>query len=168
MSQHTRILAWHPIALVGTFLAVSAGIVFLLTGCTTAPVAAPSATTATVSASPAPAPELHPDGTAAENLPLFASVVDQVWASANKAQTAAYVDALAAAGFAKADMQATADTSTVGNPAESIQFSVRWGANDCLIGQVGPSTGSPVTTVMAQLAGGRCLIGATPDLNGDQ
>ncbi|WP_429978142.1 DUF6993 domain-containing protein [Microbacterium sp. NRRL B-14842] len=31
-------------------------------------------------------------------------------------------------------MQLTPDQSTVGNPAESIQFSVRWGEEECLIG----------------------------------
>ena len=39
----------------------------------------------------------------------------------------AYIDALVAAGFDKAAMQVTPDQTTVGNPAESIQFSVRWG-----------------------------------------
>ncbi len=58
-------------------------------------------------------------------------------------------------------MQVTPDTSTVGNPAESLQFSVRWGEKECLVGQVGPSTGEPVTTVMSQLAEGRCLVGET-------
>lgn len=58
-------------------------------------------------------------------------------------------------------MQVTADLTTVGNPAESLQFSIAWGDDECLIGQVGPSTGEPVTAVMPQLAQGRCLIGET-------
>lgn len=107
------------------------------------------------------APEFVPDGTAADNLPLFASVTAQVWASEERSQGRAYIDALVGAGFDKTAMQVTADETTVGNPVESLQFSVRWGDTECLVGQVGPSTGEPVTTVTDQLAEGRCLIGTT-------
>jgi hypothetical protein len=103
---------------------------------------------------------LHPDGSATENLPLFTAVTDAVWATSHKAKGRAYIDALVTAGFDKAAMQVTKDDSTVGNPAESIQFSVRWG-EECLIGQVGPATGKPVTAVMPGLAGDACLIGDT-------
>lgn len=58
-------------------------------------------------------------------------------------------------------MQVTQDVTTVGNPVESLQFSVRWGETECLVGQVGPSTGEPVTMVLPQLAEGRCLVGTT-------
>ena len=91
-----------------------------------------------------PTPTLVPDGTAEENLPLFSAVVAGVWATPQQVTGRAYVDALVAAGFDKGAMQLTPDQSTVGNPAESIQFSVRWG-QECLIGQVGPATGAPVT-----------------------
>lgn len=101
------------------------------------------------------------DGTAADNLTPFSDVTARVWASERRAEGRAYIDALVAAGFPKERMQVTADLTTVGNPVESLQFSIAWGGEECLIGQVGPSTGAPVTTVMPQLAGGRCLIGAT-------
>ncbi|MCO5952060.1 DUF6993 domain-containing protein [Microbacterium yannicii] len=107
-----------------------------------------------------PEPTLVPNGTAAENLPLFTSVTAAVWASENRVVGRAYVDALTAAGFDKAAMQVTNDQTTVGNPAESIQFSVRWG-EECLIGQVGPATGNPVTVVVPVLAEGSCLVGET-------
>jgi hypothetical protein len=84
-----------------------------------------------------------------------------VWESEQRGEGRAYIDALVAAGFDRDAMQVTNDQSTVGNPVESLQFSVRWGATECLIGQVGPSTGQLVTQVMPQLAEGRCLIGAT-------
>lgn len=103
---------------------------------------------------------LVPDGTAADNLPLFTEVTDTVWASTDRAAGRAYIDALVAAGFDKAAMQVTHDQSTVGNPAESIQFSVRWG-DECLVGQVGPATGNPVTVVVPVLAEGTCLVGQT-------
>lgn len=106
-------------------------------------------------------PVFVPDGTAEDNLPLFAAVTQQVWSSDEKAHGRAYIDALVAAGFDKEGMQVTDDETTIGRAVESLQFSVRWGDDQCLIGQVGPSTGSPVTAVMAQLAEGRCLIGNT-------
>lgn len=105
------------------------------------------------------APALVPGGTAADNLPVFASVVDAVWASPQNVIGRAYIDALVAAGFDKSAMQLTPDLTTVGNPAESIQFSVLW-QDDCLVGQVGPATGSAVTTVLPALSGS-CLVGAT-------
>ncbi|GAA3948534.1 hypothetical protein GCM10022383_27860 [Microbacterium soli] len=107
------------------------------------------------------APELKPSGSATENLPLFSAVVARVWASDDRDHGRAYVDALVDAGFERDRMQVTADQSTVQRAAESMQFSVAWGDEECLVGQVGPSTGEPVTTVMPQLADGRCLVGDT-------
>jgi len=101
-----------------------------------------------------------PDGTAAENLPLFAAVTDAVWASEQRGAGQAYVDALVGAGFDKAAMQVTPDQSTVGNPAESLQFSVLWG-EECLVGQVGPAIGDPVVVVVPVLDEGTCLVGQT-------
>lgn len=103
---------------------------------------------------------LLPEGTAEENLPLFASIVESVAATDARYQGRAYIDALAAAGFDKGDMQVTNDLTTVGNPADSIQFSVRW-AGECLVGQMGPSTPTPTALVLPLLAGDLCLIGQT-------
>lgn len=125
---------------------------------------APSATPTsapTSSEEPAAGPVLVPDGSAADNLPLFSAITAQVWATDQRAKGRAYIDALTAAGFDKAAMQVTPDATTVDRAVESMQFSVRWGTSECLIGQVGPSTGDPVTIVMPQLAEGRCLIGDT-------
>jgi len=99
-------------------------------------------------------------GTAQDNLGYFTRVIALVWQTADRQSGPAYIDALAAAGFDKAAMQLTSDTSTVGNPAESFQFSVRWGA-DCLIGQVGPATGEPYAVVVPGIAQSTCLIGET-------
>lgn len=118
--------------------------------------------TATASAQPVePAgPVLVPEGTAQQNLPLFAEVVAAVWATPQQVTGQAYIDALVAAGFDKSAMQLTPDQSTVGNPAETIQFSVRWG-QECLVGQVGPATGAPVSAVVPILGEGNCLVGDT-------
>lgn len=147
------------IAVVALTASVGLGVV----ACSPTPEPAPTASpVGTPTPSPvAEAPALHPDGTAEDNLPLFAAVTGEVWAASGSSSGRAFIDALVAAGFDKAAMQVTQDLSTVGNAAESIQFSVRWGDAECLVGQVGPSTGEPVTMVMEQLAEGRCLVGST-------
>ncbi|MDQ0645646.1 DUF6993 domain-containing protein [Microbacterium murale] len=134
-----------------------------LAACAPDPAVSPSANPEPPStASPAQeVPRYQPDGSADENLPIFSAVTGQVWASDQRGSGRAYVDALVAAGFDRTAMQVTQDLTTVGNPVESLQFSVRWGEEDCLIGQVGPSTGEPVTAVVDQLAEGRCLVGNT-------
>ncbi len=138
----------------------------LLTACAVPAPTAPSAEPTTQASSPGAAetppaaPTLLPEGSAADNLPVFTDVTARVWASDQRASGRAYIDALVIAGFDKAAMQVTQDTSTVGNPAESIQFSVQWGS-ECLVGQVGPATGEPVTTIVAALPEGGCLIGQT-------
>lgn len=152
---------------IGGVAAVAAS-VLLCVACTAQPVAPSTTPTPTPSASASvapsptadPGPQLYPEGTAADNLPLFAQVTDDVWAGAERASGRAYIDALVAAGFPKDAMQVTADQTTIGNPADTIEFSVRWG-EDCLLGQVGPEIGEAVSVVLPALADGRCLIGAT-------
>lgn len=120
-------------------------------------------------ASPEPSIQSSPDEVTAPEpgadaevaLRPFAAVTAQIWASEQRAQGRAYIDALIAAGFSRDAMQVTADLSTVGNAAESLQFSVAWNDAECLVGQVGPSTGEPVTAVLPRLSHGACLIGAT-------
>ena len=139
----------------------------LLAGCANldreVPTPSPSVSE-TPAATPTPtqsaAPALVPDGSAEDNLPVFTEVTASVWASGEQASGRAYVDALVAAGFDRLAMQVTPDLSTVGNPAESIQFSVLWG-EECLVGQVGPATGDPVAVVVPVLAEGMCLVGQT-------
>ena len=156
-----------PAALAGVL------VVALLSGCVPAgPESGPTATTSvSPTDTPAPSPTsstaeatLNPDGTAADNLAYFSSIVSAVWAGSDNASGRAYVDALAAGGFDKAAMQVTYDQSTVGNAAESIQFSVLW-AGECLVGQVGPATGSPVAVVLRTVGADECLIGDTRQID---
>ena len=131
--------------------------------CTPTPTPTPTQTTAAPTATPTPTPTgpaLVPDGSAEDNLPLFAQVVNTVAATDARAQGRAYIDALVAAGFPKAQMQVTNDLTTVGNPADSIQFSVKW-AGECLVGQVGPSTPAPTALVLPLVPGDTCLSGQT-------
>ncbi|MFJ4045361.1 DUF6993 domain-containing protein [Microbacterium sp. NPDC089987] len=142
-------------------------LVLALTACgsMTAP-ATPSVTPSHPSATPeiSVAPSAAPTGADAA-LASFAEVTARVWASDSRAQGRAYIDALEQAGFAKDSMQVTADRSTVGNAAESLQFSVAWDDTQCLVGQVGPSTGEPVTAVLPRLADGACLVGGTQPID---
>jgi hypothetical protein len=146
------------LAAAGAILAIA------LAGCTPGPVPPPassSPSSPSPTATPTPTgPVLVPDGTAADNLPLFAAIVNQVAATDQAVQGRAYIDALVAAGFDKADMEVTQDLTTVGNPADAIQFSVRWDG-ECLVGQVGPSTPAPTALVLPEVPGGTCLIGQT-------
>jgi len=144
-----------------------AGIV-LLPGCApglqTSP-APESSAPSTVASTPAPTPTptepaLDPDGGAEDNLWLFTQVMESVWDTDDRVKGRAYIDALVRAGFDKASMEVTKDRSSVGIPADSIQFSVRW-ADACLVGQVGPSTKTPTAVVLPHLPTGRCLVGET-------
>lgn len=150
------------VGVVGFGLAIAG----LLTGCVAdgpgpVPTTAASTAAATPTAGPTAAPALVPDGSAEDNLPYFTEVTEQVWASERRAEGRAYIDALVAAGFDKAAMQVTHDVSTVGNPAESMQFSVLW-QGECLVGQVGPDIGEAVTRVLPAVQDGTvCLLGAT-------
>ncbi len=136
-----------------------------LTGCTpggpAATHSATASTTPTTTPSPTPTgPAIVPDGSATQNLPFFRSIVDQVAEGPQAAQGRAYVDALVAAGFDKGAMQVTQDLTTVGNQADSIQFSVKW-KGECLVGQVGPSVPGPQTRVLPLVPEGTCLVGQT-------
>jgi hypothetical protein len=140
---------------------VAVAVVAMIAGCTAPAEPTPSPTSAAPTATDAPSPApltLLPESDANGNLPFFSQTVQGVAAGPDVGRS--YIDALAASGFDKAAMQVTEDRSTVGNAAESIQFSVRWG-EECLIGQVGPATGQPVTVVMPGLASGGCLVGNT-------
>lgn len=148
--------------------AASVTLALSLAGCagTPAPVPTtprPSHSDARPSDGPTPTPTLpalDPKGTASDNLEFFAGIIEGVWGSASPGAGRAYVDALVAGGFDKAAMQVTHDLSTVGNPAESMQVSVFW-AGECLVGQFGPATGTPHSTVQAALPGNVCLLGNT-------
>lgn len=150
-------------------IAVSASIVVVLalTGCTPAkteprPTGAPStaSSTPTPNSSTPTAIGLVPGGTAQENLPYFDKVNKATLAANPNAKGRDFIDALVAAGFQKADMQVTVDTTTIGLTANSIQFSVKLG-DTCLIGQNGADAGGYWSQVVPVLPTGTCLVGQT-------
>jgi hypothetical protein len=152
---------------------LAAGAILLgIVGCTgtslqTEPSASASASTPpTVSASagaeptPTPVPSLRPELAASENLAYFDLVNEQVIAADPEAGGRDFVDALVAAGFDKAAMEVTSDTTTIGDRADSIQFAVRF-QDECLLGQYGPKSDGYHGAVRPLLGTGGCLVGET-------
>ncbi|ANJ26842.1 DUF6993 domain-containing protein [Agromyces aureus] len=157
MARHSASAA---LAIAGAALFVA-----VLTGCTGTPSPTPSASPSdsrprpTDAATAAPV-GLHPDLPAADNLPFFDQVNQQVVAANAAAGGRDFIDALVAAGFDRAAMQVTSDQTSLGEPADSVQFSVLF--NDgCLVGQYGPKSGGYHGVVQAALGTGGCLIGQT-------
>ncbi|WP_345764369.1 DUF6993 domain-containing protein [Diaminobutyricibacter sp. McL0608] len=127
----------------------------------TTPPATSQTPTPTPSATPKPTGvALDPTGTAADNKAYFDKVNRATLAKNPAAGGRDFIDALVVAGFHKADMQLTVDTTTIGLKANSIQFSVRLNGG-CLIGQNGEGSGGYQSTVTAVLATGDCLVGDT-------
>lgn len=131
-----------------------------LTGCAPerpAPMPVPSVTpTATASASASPTP----DTSAAGHKALFDETNEATVSSAGGANPGgrAFVDALVAVGFDRAQMQVTFDKTAIRLDADNVQFSVLMGS-DCLIGQFG-NVGYQ-STIQPMLSTGTCLIGNT-------
>jgi hypothetical protein len=146
-----------------------------LAGCSTAagapePPIAASATDTSATSPAAPAPTeaaalvLAPDAPAADNLAFFDSVVATILATEANPPGRTVIDALAGAGFDKAAMEVTADSTTEGKPVDSIQFSVHING-ECIVGQNGPSSGGYHSAVTPLLGSGTCLVGATPQID---
>lgn len=144
-------------------LAAAPVLVLALAACSS-PAPSPSTTATTASKTPAPVPSVvptvDPKGSAKDNLGYF-DYVNRRTIAANPTPTGQqFVDALAAAGFSKSDMQVTADKTTVNLQPGSLQFSVLINGG-CLIGQFGTDIGGYHSEVASVLATGKCLIGDT-------
>lgn len=161
--MRTGIRAWA-----GSFVA---GVVLtgVLVGCSPTPTPTPSPTSSSSpsaeastapTATPSVAPTFDPAAPADAALVFFDSVNTATLAANPAADGRTFIDGLVAAGFDKAAMQVTSDTTTIGNAADSIQFSVRWG-DSCLIGQNGAAVGGYHSTLAPVLGTGSCLIGST-------
>ena len=101
---------------------------------------------------------LKPNGTALQNIGYFAAVGHELLDSAPDSPGRAIIDHLVAAGFDKAGMELTPDTTAVGLDADNVQFSVRMNGS-CLIGQAGNVGFHSLAAPM--LATGTCLVGKT-------
>lgn len=128
-----------------------------LTGCVDAPVPTPTPTTS-ASATPAPDPEIDLEGSAKDNHAFFDLVNTELIAAGGALDGRAFIDNLVAAGYPKADMEVTPDSTAINLAADNIQFSIRLNGT-CLIGQYG-NIGYASTTADI-LSTGRCLVGQT-------
>lgn len=146
------------LAIAGTAIAIG------VTACTFdggAPTASPTAGSISPRPTPTTTPSaLRPELSASENLAFFDSVNQGVIAANGAAGGREFIDALVAAGFDKAAMEVTADTTTIGDPADSVQFAVQF-QGECLVGQYGPASGGYHGAVRPALGTGGCLVGQT-------
>jgi hypothetical protein len=133
-----------------------------LAGCTEAPAPMPVPTT-----EPSPTrtpgaittePELRPGQSAAANQQYFDLVSDAFHRANGMGTSRGIVDHLVGAGFEKADIEVTPDSTAINIAVDSIIVSVRI-KGECLVGQFSPAQFSSV--VAPVLGTGRCLVGET-------
>ncbi|MFZ4895632.1 DUF6993 domain-containing protein [Plantibacter sp. Mn2098] len=142
------------------FAVIGLTAMLLVSACSLLPSAKPTPTaTPTPTSTVAGPPVLVPEGTAAENLPFFDLVNNKTLTAKADAGGRDFIDGLVTAGFPKADMEVTPDTTSIDLAADSIQFSVKWNGS-CIIGQHGANIGYH-SEVAPLLDTGRCLVGAT-------
>jgi hypothetical protein len=111
-------------------------------------------------ATPAPPadPEIDLEGSADDNLAYFDFVNKRLMDEGGVLDGRDFIDSLVAAGYPKADMEVTPDSTAIGILADNIQFAIRLNGT-CLIGQYG-NVGYHSTTGEV-LSTGRCLVGQT-------
>ena len=151
-----------------TAVAAAAGaaglaLVLALAACTAAPgpestARATSTPSGTATPTPEPDPVLVPTGDAEANLPYFDLVNKRLLDTVPTPNGQQLVENLVAAGFAKADMEVTPDTTVGSEAASTIQFSVRANGS-CLIGQTGAAGYNALAAPL--LGTGKCLVGKT-------
>ncbi|PPG58394.1 hypothetical protein C5C27_10660 [Rathayibacter sp. AY2B7] len=148
---------------------VLGGLAVCLSGCTSPSAPDPVVSSSTAEA-PAPAESTAPvafvpGGTTEQNLPVFEQTLRAAAEPDPEVSGSSVVDALVAAGFSRESMQLTADETSVGLDADSVQVSVKLGES-CLIGQYGPKSGGVRAVIAAPIATGACLVGRTVPIDG--
>ena len=142
--------------------AAGLALVLALAACTApdpGPTARPTSTpSGTATPTPEPDPVLVPTGDAEANLPYFDLVNKRLLDTVPTPNGQQLVENLVAAGFAKADMEVTPDTTVGSEAASTIQFSVRANGS-CLIGQTGAAGYNALAAPL--LGTGKCLVGKT-------
>lgn len=120
----------------------------------------PSATAAATAQPIVPETRFSADMTESQATDFFNHVAGNV-AGTGSMDGAQYVQAFRDLGVPDDIIQVTSSDTTIGVPAESIQFSIRWGST-CIIGDVGH--GSFTSTVAPATHWESCLLGATRPL----
>jgi hypothetical protein len=143
---------------------------FVLAGCSASEprpqgfAGATEAAGVTPPAVPTPSSTLRPALSAEENLSYFDSIATAVLTADSKAGGRAFIDALAAGGFDKGQMEVTFDQTATELDADSIQFAVRFN-EECIVGQTGPASKGYHSMVAPILGTGTCLVGATRQID---
>ncbi len=145
-------------------LALVGVLALALSGCGGAPMPVPTlspSSTSSPTPSPSPTaaiPKFRPDGSAAANQQYF-DYVNKTWADAyGMSDNQNIVNNLVNAGFTKADMEVTDNTTALNIPVDAIQVSVRI-KDQCLIGQFSPAGYAGI--IAPVLGTGKCLVGQT-------
>lgn len=113
---------------------------------------------ATGSPTPDAGPVLRPGDTAAANKQFFDAVNAAFYAARGKSDGKSIIDNLVVSGFRKQDMEVTPDQTSIGEPADSIVFSIRV-KGECLVGQFGGAGYRGIVGPI--LSTGSCLVGNT-------
>lgn len=160
--------AMHRSRLTAPIAILLSAAAFGLAGCTPVPSGPGPSTPEAPVQEPDAGAELHPDGSAEQNLPYFDATLRQFAAGEQAVEGRPIVDSLAAAGFEKSSMQVSFDRSKTDLVADSIFVSARFGEG-CLIGQVVTGDRSVVTTVQPAVGPEQnvCLIGNTRAIDWD-
>ena len=104
--------------------------------------------------------ELSPEGSAEDNLPFFAQVLEKAGAGAPGSELTTILEALTTAGFDPATISHTAASSKIELPVDSISLAVTV-KEQCLIGQFSTTW---LETQVAPLTPTGCLIGDIVEL----
>ena len=141
-------------------VAFAAWATVVLVGCVpTSPMPTPTTTkSATPSPTPTAAPTLDPNGTVDEAYAFWRYLVEKMYFDLGKNDGAQYINMMTNYGFDRAAMEVTYNETAIGEQADSIIFSVRFGG-ECFIGQIFNPTW--VATRAPVLGTGTCLVGVT-------
>jgi len=144
-----------PALLLSTCLAAT------LIGCTNASDPAPEETVSVPAETEAP-PEFVPGGSAQDNEEFLRYTLRQAIRGGLEINGVNLVNTVTTAGFDRAAMQVSYDTSATGLPADNIFISVRFG-DSCLLGQVVTADKTVFTSVQPAVGPDKtiCLIGQT-------
>jgi len=150
----------------GAAAAIVAICAALLAGCAVGdaepvPTEAPTSS-AEPSPTPTPDPEFVEGGTAGQNRPYFEFIITGLLERSDRPTSATIVNSLAAAGFDRATIEITPDTTPVGELADSILVGIPIDGQ-CLLGQI--IDGELVSQLADVLGTGRCLVGRTASLD---
>jgi hypothetical protein len=141
-------------------VALAAAAAIALAGCVpTEPMPTPTGSgSPTPTPTPTVAPTFVPNGTVEENYEFFRYLVEKMYFDLGKNDGAQYINMLTNYGFDRTTMEVTYNETAIGEQADSIIFSVRYGG-ECFIGQIFNPTW--VASRAPILGTGTCLIGVT-------